>query len=468
MEKKLKIALGIVVIVLLSIISFAGVYVKDSVVFKSKLPDYAFGTEIGEKRISKLVVNTKTKEVIYDKDGKVVSSIPDGANEEEYRKEQEKINKDEAFTSENYKKVKEILEGRLKSLGIEDYIVRVNEDTGDVVTELEDKTDTDTILQYLLCNGDFSVSDSKDKTILLDKSYVKQAKVLYSRGQTNGVTVYLNIIFNSEGKEKLAQISKDYLKTEEDNTEDNKDNTDEANNTESNQKQVTLTIEGNDLLTTSFGEEMLNGELPISLGSASSNDTLQEYMKQGEFYAMLINNDTMPLEYEMGTTESTQGLITTQSVNFYILISGIIVLIVAITIFMICKFKLDGVFAGLSFVASASLCLLFIRYTGTQIFLNAIYAGFFLIIVDAYLVYKMLANIKNNSLYENVRKTTVKTYLENIEVIVISLILAIVFTFMNYSKAFSFGMTLFYGIISIGVSNMLFLRTMLLAKYNRD
>jgi len=280
-EKKLKIALCIVIIVLISIISFAGIYVKNDMIFKSKLPSYALSTELGGKRVSRLVVNTKTKEVIYDKDGKKVDSIPEGANEADYRKEQEKINKDELLTVENYKKVKEIFEGRLKELGVQEYLVRVNEEDGSVVVELEDGLNTDTILQYLLCTGDFKLSDSKDKTVLLDKSDVKQAKVVYSRGTSAGVTVYLDIMFDKEGTEKLAQVSRDYLKVDEnttspeenkdkntdnnentENTGDNQENTNndnkEESKTENTQKQVTLTLEGNDMLTTAFVEEMKN------------------------------------------------------------------------------------------------------------------------------------------------------------------------------------------------------------------
>jgi len=72
----------------------------------------------------------------------------------------------------------------------------------------------------------------------------------------------------------------------------------------------------------------------------------------------------------------------------------------------------------------------------------------------------------DNPSYENVQKVSVRTYLDYIEVIVVSLVIAIVFTFMQKAVAFSFGMTLFYGIISIIISNLVFLRTMLLAKYS--
>lgn len=463
MEKKLKIILCIAVIILASIIAFAGVYSKDSGIFKSKLPSYVLGSEFGQKRVSQLVVSNDTKEVIYDKDGNIVDAIPDGAKEEDYRKEQEKENKEEAFTIDNYKKVKEIFEGRLKSLGIEDYVIRVDENTGDTVVELEEGLDTDTTLQYLLCTGDFSITDSKDKTVLLDKSDIKEAKVVYARG-TSGVQVYLDIVFDKEGKEKLAEISRTYLKIEDENS-NNEENTDDTEEKEDNQKKVTITIEGNSILTTAFGEEMLNGELPLTLGSSTDSSTVQEYANQGRFYAMLINNDTMPLKYNMGVTEAISSSI--QGISLYMIIGITLVVLTFVIIYMICRFRLDGLLAGITIISSIALLLIVARYTRIEISLNAIAAISIIIILNAYILCKMLNNIKKDLSYENIKKQTIRVYLENLEVIIVSLILAIIFTFMQYAKVFSFGMTLFYGIISVVISNLLFLRTMLLAKYSK-
>lgn len=79
----------------------------------------------------------------------------------------------------------------------------------------------------------------------------------------------------------------------------------------------------------------------------------------------------------------------------------------------------------------------------------------------------MLEKIKNDSSYENVQKSTLGVYFDNIEVILCSVILAIVFTFMSNVSVYSFGMTLFYGIISMAIANLVFLRTILVRKYKK-
>lgn len=463
LEKKLKIILCIAIVALITAVSLMGIYTKKDVIFKNYLPDYLLVSEFDAKRVTRIVVNEDAKEIIYDKDGKVVSSIPDGANEEEYTKKEEKINKDEDRTLENYEKVKKIMESRLNDLRVEDYKLRLNRDNGEIIVELGDNFTTDEIIQDLQCKGDFSITDTNDKTVLLDKNDVKEAKVLYSNATESGIIVYLNIEFNEEGAKKLEEISKKYIKPED---EEKKEDETSENSSEDKKNTVTLTIEGTEILSTHFGEEMKDGNLPITIGTAADTSALQTYVSQGEFYAMLINNDEMPLAYTANSSIAVQGNLNGN--DMYIIIGAVIIACVASIIYLSLRYKYDGIFASISLVAFISILLLMIRYTKTEISLNSIIGIIVLIVLDTYLMTKMLNNIKKNKSYENVAKTTIKTYLENIEIIIVSLIIGIVFTFMKDALSFSFGMTLFYGIISIGLTNLIFLRTMLLAKYRNN
>ena len=88
-------------------------------------------------------------------------------------------------------------------------------------------------------------------------------------------------------------------------------------------------------------------------------------------------------------------------------------------------------------------------------------------LVDAYLINKMLNSIKSNPTYENVAKSTLRTYIDEIGLVIISIIISIIFTFMSNVQIYSLGMTLFYGIICVAISNLLVLRTMLLARFEK-
>ena len=87
--------------------------------------------------------------------------------------------------------------------------------------------------------------------------------------------------------------------------------------------------------------------------------------------------------------------------------------------------------------------------------------------VDAYLINKMLNSIKSNPTYENVAKSTLRTYIDEIGLVIISIMISIIFTFMSNVQIYSLGMTLFYGIICVAISNLLVLRTMLLARFEK-
>ena len=88
-------------------------------------------------------------------------------------------------------------------------------------------------------------------------------------------------------------------------------------------------------------------------------------------------------------------------------------------------------------------------------------------LVDAYLISKMLNSIKSNPTYENVAKSTLRTYIDEIGLVIISIMISIIFTFMSNVQIYSLGMTLFYGIICVAISNLLVLRTMLLARFEK-
>lgn len=469
MERKLKIILCIAVVILIAVISFVGVYIKDTVLFKNKVPDYNLSSDFGEKRITGFIFNTK--ETIYDKDGNKVDSIPEGANEADYRKEKENANSEEVLNTNNYKKVKEIFEGRLKTLNVEDYKIRMDENTGDITVELAENENTDKIIQYLSCTGDFSLKDAENGEVLLDRNNVKVAKVLYSNASSDGVTVYLGIQFDKEGKEKLAEISRKYVKPEETEKEEGENSEETTNEGENNEEKkeeddkknkVALTLEGSEMLTTHFGEEIKSGELTISLGTGKDNDSIQEYMEQGNFYAMLINNPEMPIKYKVGATETVKGNLNGDEI--YISIGVLAIICLASVIYTICRFKINGVFGGISIILMIALLLLCGKYTNSDISLNSVFAVILLVALDTYLLSKILGSIKKDNSIENVHKATLKTYFAEKEIILITLVIAIVFTFMKHVGSYTFGMTVFYGVISIAISNLVFLRTILLAK----
>ena len=118
MEKKLKNSLIILVIILISLISFAGIYSKRVGKYVNILPEYTIGSNLTGKRVLEIKLSDATEKIIKDSDGNVVEEIPEGANEEDYTTAEEPINKEEKLTKQNYNKVKDIISKRLDYLKI--------------------------------------------------------------------------------------------------------------------------------------------------------------------------------------------------------------------------------------------------------------------------------------------------------------------------------------------------------------
>ena len=113
----------VVIILLLSLISFAGIYVKDKNAMKNVIPEYKLGTDLYGARNILVKVDDSTTTKKYDSNGNLVENSSDkDENNENITEVEEKVNSDELRTAENYETVKNIIEARLKYMNVEDYL----------------------------------------------------------------------------------------------------------------------------------------------------------------------------------------------------------------------------------------------------------------------------------------------------------------------------------------------------------
>ena len=199
-EEKLKVILVVLVIILVSLISFGGIYIQKMKFVENIIPDYQLGMDLKGGRIIGLVVDNSKNTVIYDKDGKVVDKEGEGTT-----KKEEPVNPEENKTEENYKKSKKILEKRLSEMNVSDYMIRLDEKTGKMYIQIPENMNTDLVAQYLTIRGTFTVVNEAGD-VLLNNSHLKKAQVGYNT-TSNGTTVYLKINLNEEGTEKFKNIT---------------------------------------------------------------------------------------------------------------------------------------------------------------------------------------------------------------------------------------------------------------------
>ena len=394
----------------------------------NKVNNYWLGMDLEGSRRIELAVNTSKQTIKYDKDGKEIASTD--TTTEVAREEEKEINTQEVLTSDNYKLTKTVLEKRLNKMGINDYEVRLNEANGNITLNIPENDDTDVTVAQIAYQGKFEVIDNDTKEVLMTNDDLKTVKAGYGQTSSGATTIFVNMEFNEQGKEKLKNITNTYREVKQANEETGEEQT--------VKKQIALNIDGKALLTTYFDEEISNGILQISVGSSSSSATseeLQENLTRARNLAALLDNGKTPIVYQINQNQYIASEVTNQ--NIAIFASVTVIAVTALMIYLVIKYKEKGILASISLVGYIAILLLVLRYTNVVITVNGIIGIVLSIIINYILILKLL-----NSEKETYKKGILKFALTLVPVLAI----AIVFTFNSWLPIFSFGMIMFWGI----------------------
>ena len=430
----------IVIILLLSLISFVGIYVKDKNTMKNVIPEYKLGTDLYGARNILIKVDDSTTTKKYDSDGNLVKDSSDGdENNENITKVEEKVNPDELRTADNYEAVKNIIEARLKYMKVEDYLLRFDESTGDISLEVSENSSTDYIAQYTITKGEFKIVDNDTSEVLLTNADLKEAKVQYSTS-TSGTTVYLTIEFNQDAVEKLRDISKTYVSS-----------TDTDGNTTT--KKIKMTLDDSTIITTYFQEEISTGIIQLSMGTSTSTSEIQTNIQSASNMAVLLNTDPMPLTYTMETNRFVYSDITTETLRAVIIGLSIIALIMAIC--MMIKFKKNGLMGAIANIGFTAVLLLAVRYGNVEISLAGIFA---IAVFIEYIITMLILNEYSKECEKEILIKNVKHLMGKIAICLIPVVVtAVTFALINWEEIASIGMILFWAIIIMIIYNALIL-----------
>ncbi len=440
-KKILKIITIILLIAIISIASIFGIYKLKDYRVKNVIPDYKLGMEFSKIRVINLKIDDRIETTqIYDKDGNEITEKKEGieyTEENGYTIKENKTNPDEVLTKDNYKKVNSILKNRLVKLGAEQYTIKQDWNNGNIQIQIPENDSSDRIISNVIQKGTFQLIDDETKEVLLDNSNIKSVKVVYGQTET-GTTVYLQIKFDDAGKQKLEEISKIYVQTTVQTTNEEGETEDTTET-----KNVAITLDGETLTTTYFGDTLTDGVLNIGMGSAQNNASLQEYIISAREIATILNSGILPIEYE--ETDYTLNNEINLLENKYIVYSAIAI-IVLVCLYFIIKLKLKGLLAIIFQVGYASLLLLVLRYTNVKITIEGIVGIVLSILFNCIFTYKALKNSDQNF----IKDITVKFAIKLIPIYII----AIIFTFNSIANISSLGMTLVWGIITMYLYNL--------------
>ncbi|NLC87333.1 MAG: hypothetical protein GX682_00910 [Clostridiaceae bacterium] len=433
-NKKLKIILIIALIILISMISFGGIYIKNKNSLENVLPEYLLGKDFKGYRKVEMVPNKETQTISYDADG--IKITEENSTKEVAKTVEEKINSDEALNKDNFERTKEIIENRLNLMQVSNYIIKQNKDNGNIVLEIPENDNTDKAVGNIYLQGKFEIVDNDTQEVLITNEDIKIVKSGYGNTGTGTTAVCLNIEFNKEGTEKFRNISNTYIKTTV---------TNENNEEEQNMKQVTLKIDDSTILTTYFDKEITNGILQLTMGSSGNSTTeeLKEYIVQANDVASLLNSGKMPIVYEVEQNKYIVSDITINQIQIAIIVA--IVLAAIGMLYLIIKYKEKGIYGSLLLIGYVAIVLIALRYFNVEISIEALIAIALCVVLQYISIYNML---KENEIMKVIKKYTL--------ICIPALIISIVFTFFNIT----FGPVLVWGILisvlyNLSISNLM-------------
>lgn len=466
--KKLKLVTKILAIIAICLISFVGIYSQKLNKMENVVKDYAKSKDLTGYREITFDVSNATK--VLDESGNVVGntdSIDDSTIESnKYTKSEEKVNSDDVLTEENFDKVQKIFEKRLAGLGVEEYNISVDKQSGKVYLQVPEDEKADNIVSNIKEVGDFQIKDSNDGTVYIDNSHLKSAKVMYNQTQ-NGTVVFLEIQLNKEGTKILEDLSTNKYATlkessedtssEENTTENTTDETnksDEESSSEDNKKEqskIDLMISGSKILSTSFDEPMKDGKIDLTMNSATTdNSKISDYFDSASKVAILLDNGVLPISYTLDENKYVTTDISSDIINKVII--SLLVIFGILLIYMIIKYKLKGFISAICFIGLAAVYSLILRYTNVQISIESIVA----IIIALGLNY--VFNINLLKIENDDKKSYNKKYLNMIAKVIPALAISIIFCFTKWSILVTFGMTMFWGIALILLYNFIVTR----------
>lgn len=467
MKKILKLNKTLIVLVIIitfSIISFLGLYQKNSGVWSDLLTEYNLGMELEGYRELQFSLDTteEDKEVYVDDDGNILGYVEDGTetsedtsislveeetteettdesaseetttdeSEEEYKTETRtiKANEDDAITIQNFDLTKDIIQKRLKNIENLEYNIRIDNVTGNLVVEVPDDDNISTVEALIESKGEFDIIDYQTGIVLLDNDNLSDVQVITS-SDDDGYQLYLQITLDKEGSEKISEISKTYVET-----------TDESGETST--QYISVRFEGEVLLSTYFGEEITGGTLTIPVGDATEDlEELSSITEQAQRIAEILNEEQLPLKYSLTSDNYIKSIITDETIFIAEVVCAVIILV--ISAILIVKFKLKGLVLSIVTIGYIALTVFLIRYSHVVITLNALYTLAACVILNYIFNFKLLSKLKKDDILSTAYTDTMKEYYL---LIVPVIIIACVFTWISSVVVNSIGMTLFWGL----------------------
>ena len=436
----LKLVLAMLIVVLVSLVSFVGVYKG-----KNLLKEYTLGKDFSQRKVATYSI-VQSEEQASDNNQNQVSEENDNATQEgsetedassEENKDTESGNQDTQANEnvspeqkrENYKNAKNNISKRLTAMKSEEYDIRLDDETGKLVIEVPADLNS-TYLSQIVSKGKVQIKNTNTNEVIVDGNGFKDALTKMDTTTYSKPIVVINLKFTNDAKKKLNETSRVY-------------NNEEGKETEAS---FAVTLDGETLYTdtaTTFIDSANNGQLDLVLGQSDEGEALQEDYQRALAITAIIKCGEIPVEYEIEALELVSSNIKAKSVVIVAIIIGI-----AIFIFDIIKCKKRAILPAMSLIGYVALVLLVLRYTNVKITLFTSLAVLIVTLLNNNIIIKTISGDKSFN----------EAFIKELITFIPCFIIAIVFCCAPYLQLASFGMTIFWGVITMCIYNPLVTR----------
>ena len=444
--KKIKLITKIIAIIIISLIGLVGIYLpwKNPIKMNNEIKDFSLGKDFSGYR--EVILNISEANKVFDADKKEIGDTDSYDDEtiksNKYTKSDEKVNSSEALNIENYEKSKSIIEKRLNAMGVREYNLSMDKETGRIYIQIPENSGTDKVVSNITELGSVELKDSEDSSkVFLTSENLEEAKAMYGSSET-GTSVYLEMQFDKEGKKVLKDLSENEYKTIEkkessESEEETEEHEDEHNEEDKEQKKLAIYMSGSEVTSTSFEETITDGKISLRMGQPTTDtNSLQESVNSAQMVATLLNNGVMPLKYNVSENRFIQSEIKTSTIRNIFIVIGVILAV--LLVFMAIKNKKRGILAALCYIAFTSLYLIIIRIFNVTVTMEGIVGGIIILALN-YLTNIKLIKIEHND------KKYYKEFLDIIMKLLPIFVLSIVFIFIPITALSSIGITLILG-----------------------
>ena len=482
--RNLKVILVVLIVILISAISFGGIYYVNKGRMTNRLPDYILGSNIKGYRHVTLVASEDTQENKNNTNSNTTentaNTTENTTNTTENTTNTTENTTNSVNTAENYRKSANILKGRLKKLNVDNYNITCDENSGRIVIDIPEDDKTDIILSDLTEIGKFTIEDSETGEVLLDNSDVKSVKFGQQNSEKSSTSsLVMGIEFDSKGTKKFRDVTKEYQNNVNENvanetsntssmdntnstenatneTSSSKNSTEESNTTDSQKssekkdKKVKIKIDDAEILTTDFSEVIDNGILTLTVGNATDDSQKNSALNIGA----IIENDPLPVKYTIEGNTYIESPIDRNTLN--IIIYALIIIALIIAFVLIIKYRAIGILQVILSVGYIGLLLIVVRYANVVVSLEGILSIFVCYVINSVFAFMISKVLNNKELTKKESKKLVNNVYKKYCLIVIpEMVIALICLFTSWSAIFSFGMILYWGIVISFVYNFI-------------